>query len=264
MVRQTFSRLLTILALLLLASFLPQGCSLPGTNVKEKKTQVAVMGMIHGGHRTSQAWGLPQVRETIIRFSPDVILTEIPPDRWDRVWSEFQETQTVTDDRVLRFPEYTDAVLHVAFERGFEVEPCAAWTRPMAEHRKKRIKEFETSEACREKREEYNRANAAIESRYSDSIDDEDDPRILHSVEYDRRMKEQLTPYDEYLNDWIGEGGWTNINAAHMALVDEAITAHGGKRILITFGSGHKYWFLEKLAMRDDVEIVSLLPYFHE
>ena len=41
-----------------------------------------------------------------------------------------------------------------------------------------------------------------------------------------------------------------------MRHIDAAISRHRGKRILITFGAGHEYWFLEKLSERSDVTLV--------
>jgi hypothetical protein len=71
-------------------------------------------------------------------------------------------------------------------------------------------------------------------------------------------VRAELSLYDRYLNDHIGPGGWTNINNAHMNLVAGVIERHPGKRILITFGAGHKYWFLEKLQQRSDIDILDL------
>ncbi len=48
-------------------------------NPATSKTEVFVLGMIHGGHTTSKLWGLDQVRETIKAINPDVICPEIPP-----------------------------------------------------------------------------------------------------------------------------------------------------------------------------------------
>jgi len=67
-----------------------------------------------------------------------------------------------------------------------------------------------------------------------------------------------LTPYDEYLNDVIGAGGWTNINVAHYRLIDAAIRAHPGERILIMFGAGHKYWLHEQLRQRADIRLLDV------
>ena len=46
-----------------------------------------------------------------------------------------------------------------------------------------------------------------------------------------------------------------------MRFVDRTIAEHPGKPILVTFGAGHKYWFLEKLKNREDVRLLDLGPY---
>lgn len=234
---------------------------LGATEPASKKTQVAVLGMIHDQHRTSPTWGLDQVRETIRRFNPDVVCAEIPPGHWPATLAVWNERAVVEDTRVLRFPEYTDALLPLMTEMGFLVEPCAAWTQEMAAERRARLDLFETDPQQAERYAEYERRNAEIEARQAAAPIDDDDPRIIHSALYDARIQESLGPYDEILNDWIGAGGWTNINRGHYALIDQAITKHRGKRILITFGSGHKYWFLNQLRERDDIELVDVTPF---
>jgi len=47
-----------------------------------KKTEVIVLGMIHGKHSTSKKYGVKQLKEIITEIQPDAILTEIPPDRF--------------------------------------------------------------------------------------------------------------------------------------------------------------------------------------
>ncbi len=226
-----------------------------------KKTPVAVLGMIHSEHRTSPTWGLDQVRETIRRFDPDVVCAEIPPSHWPSTLALWNERGVVEDARVKRFPEYTDVLLPLMTEMGFEIEPCAGWTQEMAAERRARLELFETDPGQAERYSEYQRRNAEIEARQAADPIDEDDPRIIHSSLYDARTEESLRPYDEMLNDWIGAGGWTNINQAHYALIDQAIKKHQGKRILITFGAGHKYWFLKQLRTRDDIELLDVTPF---
>ncbi|MCH9648780.1 MAG: PQQ-binding-like beta-propeller repeat protein [Deltaproteobacteria bacterium] len=229
--------------------------------LESKKTQVAVLGMIHSDHRTSPTWGLDQVRNTIRRFDPDVVCAEIPPSHWPSTLAIWNERAVVEDSRVKRFPEYTDALLPLMTEMGFSVEPCAAWTEEMAAERRARLDLFEKDRAQAERHAEYERRNAEVEARLAADPIDEDDPRVIHSALYDARIEESLGPYDEMLNDWIGAGGWTNINRAHYALIDRTIEKHRGKRILITFGAGHKYWFLRQLSDRDDIEMVDITPF---
>ena len=63
---------------------------------------------------------------------------------------------------------------------------------------------------------------------------------------------------DEYQNDMVGPGGWRNINVEHYRNVDRTIRRHRGNRILVTFGGGHKYWLLERLRERSDIELLDL------
>ena len=220
------------------------------------RSEVVVLGAIHGRHRTSQSWGIDQFRQVVRRIHPDAVLCEIPPDRWPAAWRLYRDKGVVEDDRIRRFPEYTDMLLPMAAEMGFEIVPCAAWTREMADERRERLRVFETDPRYAEQYAAYEKEDEEIEARYPDSLDDVDDPWVLHSKEYDRRTKEALGPYDRYLNDFIGAGGWTNINRAHMKLIDAAIAARPGRRLLIIFGAGHKYWFLERLEKNPAVTLL--------
>ncbi|MGE3616447.1 MAG: MBL fold metallo-hydrolase [Gemmatimonadales bacterium] len=222
------------------------------------RTEVAVMGMIHSGHLTSQRWGLAEVAATVRRFKPDVVCAEIAPDRWERIWSDFTERGVIEDPRVRRFPEYYGALLAASATDGFRIEPCAAWTKEMSDLRDARIREFDTSPRWSAARGEYAVRLAAVRARYRDSLDAIDDPRVIHSAAYDEREREELSLYDEYQNDLIGPGGWSNINRGHLRLIDQVIRNNRGKRVLITFGAGHKYPFLDHLRTRPDVTLLDL------
>ncbi len=231
------------------------------TDTAGKPTIVAVMGMIHDSHRTSKTWGLKQVEQTIRNFKPDVIFAEIPPDRWERAWRDWSERGVIEEPRNKRFPEYTDVLLPLKSELGFAVEPCAAWTKEMSDLRNARIKEFEESPLYAEQYVAYQQADSAVTARHKQNPIDEEDPRVIHSDAYDQRVREELEPYEKYMNDIIGPGGWTNINNAHLALIEKALERHKGQRILITFGAGHKYKFLERLRQRKDITLEDLRLY---
>ena len=223
-------------------------------------TEVAVMGMIHAGHLTSPRYGLAQVREIVRRFRPDAVCAEIAPDRWARIWSDYTERGVIEDPRVKRFPEYVGALLALSAEAGFEIIPCAGWTQEMSDLREVRVHAFETEPAYAGPRAAYARQLAAVRARYAVPLDSIDDPREIHTAAYDARQREELSLYDRYQNDLIGAGGWTNINRAHLRLVDRAIRDHRGQRVLVTFGAGHKYMILDALRGRPDVRLVELLP----
>ncbi len=227
-------------------------------------TEVAVMGMIHSGHKTSKTWGLKQVESAIRAFKPDVIFTEIPPDRWDRARKDWSERGVIEEPRLKRFPEYTEVLLPLKSELGFEVEPCAAWTKEMSDLRSARMKSFKEDSVFADDFAAYERENVEIEAKLKANPIDEEDPLVIHSDLYDNRVREELAPYDKYLNELLGPGGWTNINNAHLALIEKALERHQGQRILIMFGAGHKYMFLDRLRTLDNIELVDLAPYLKQ
>lgn len=78
--------------------------------------EVVVLGMIHGGHETSEAFSLQVVRDLVRAIDPDYWLTEIPPNRWDRAWAEYRAAGTVEEPRVRRFPEYMEGLFPLSRE----------------------------------------------------------------------------------------------------------------------------------------------------
>jgi len=225
-------------------------------------TDVAVMGMIHSGHLTSSRWGLPEVRQTIEAFAPDAVLAEIPPDRWQRIWSDYTERGVIEDSRVSVFPEYVDLILELAVQRGFEIVPCAGWNTEMNNLRRAQMALLQADQSLAALQERYAADEARMEAELAaQSTPPDDDPFYIHSAAYDARTARSLQPYDEHLNELIGPGGWTHINAAHMRLVEQAIDERPGQRLLVTFGAGHKHWFLARLATRGDVQLVDLAPF---
>ena len=224
-------------------------------------TEVAVLGMTHSGHLDSELWGLDEVMQTVRNFQPDVICAEIPPDRWEKTWRDLNERNVVEEPRVARFPEYVDGILHWARDEGVTVEPCAGWTDEMARLRQTRIREFNTDDEYADERQAYAAELQVVREQYGTAYGANDDPRHIHSDAYDEHARAELELYNKYQNDLIGPGGWTNINISHFDLIDKAIRKHRGKRVLITFGGGHKYWFLDQLRERDDVELLDIVPF---
>ena len=206
---------------------------------------------------------MSQVRETIRRFAPDVVCAEIPPNRWEAARESYARNGGIEEARVVRFPEYTDVLLALSAEMGFPIVPCAAWTQEMSDLRRNRMAHFDSDERFATERAEYEKKTAEVRAKLPDAATRES-PRYIHSEAYDSLTREELALYDEYLNDWIGPGGWTNINESHFELIENALDAHRGKRILITYGAGHKYWFLDRLSQRDDVRLLDVTGFLPE
>ena len=223
---------------------------------------VGVLGMIHGDHVTSERWDLARVRRTVEEFRPDALLVEIPPAHFDAAWAQVVAGEPITEERTRVFPEYTDCLLHLAHEAGIEVVPCAGWSKEMSELRARRVAEFRQDV---DRLAAYEAAQAAVLASWTGEELDSNDPFVIHSARYDARIQAELEPYDTFMNAWIGPGGWTNVNRAHMALVHRAIDERPGERLLVTFGAGHKHWFQgdlrERASAQGDVDLVDLRPY---
>ena len=246
-------RLLLPLTLIALSTLMT-GCA-------STKSRVIVLGMIHSGHRTSDVYSLDVLRDAIVQIDPDLVLTEIPPSRFDEARTQFKADGTITESRVSRFPEYVDVVFPLLNELDFEIIPCAGWTREMAEDRREKLERWSTERPIDTDEVEMAQSQAEIEMA---NAGDTNDPMFIHTDRYDQLVKQALEPYNRLFNDDLGLGGWDNINQAHYDYIAAALDEHAGegKTILITFGSWHKYWFIEQLKQRDDIEIVDPKPYF--
>ena len=86
------------------------------------------------------------------------------------------------------------------------------------------------------------------------------DPYFVNSDEYDEISEVGLGVYNDLFNEELGLGGWDNINAAHYGHIEDALEKYTmqGKRIIITYGAGHKGWFMRELRKRSDIKLISL------
>ena len=226
------------------------------------KNEVIIMGMIHGEHRTNPNYNIEVVKQLIREIDPDFILTELPPDRYPIARKEFDELDTIMESRVRVFPEYVDAVFPLTREMDFEIIPTAGWTKPMNDFRNKRLREIQADTAWTERWAEYQAAGRKS-SEALKAAGDSNDPYFINSDAYDAANEIRYEAYNRILNDELLLGGWDNINIAHYWNIEKALNEHKneGKRFLITYGAGHKGWFLRELRKRDDIKIIEMKPY---
>ncbi len=218
------------------------------------QTKVTVLGVIHRNHRTSTAYSLDVLREAVRRAKPDVILTEIPPDRIAEAKRGFAETGEVTEPRAKVFPEYTDVVFPLSREMDFELVGTAGWTQRIADDRAAALDAI---------RADMNRATQWAEHRAARAQYDRDvrefgdNPRFIHTARYDVLVQRAQTPYQIYFDRDLGPGGWTKINAAHTDLINSALDSVTGQGLnaLVMFGAWHKYMIERSLAFRGDIEL---------
>ncbi|MFT5283988.1 MAG: hypothetical protein ACI8TQ_000139 [Planctomycetota bacterium] len=230
---------------------------------KVVSNKVFMLGTIHGGHETSEVYDLQFLEQFIREVDPNYILAEIPPNRARAAMEGFLREGQVIEERVMRFPEYLQVVYPLTRELDFEIIPTAGWTEPMARFRRNRLKAISEDPERAAEWAEYQAAGKAAEECQA-QLGPSDDPYLIHSNAYDDCVELDLSVYDRLFNDELGPGGWTAINKAHYGNIEAALDKHSGegKRFLITYGAGHKGWFLRELRKRTDIELIDLAPIF--
>ena len=229
-----------------------------------RPNEVLVIGTIHAEHRASARYGTAVLRDLLRAARPDFILTEIAPNRFDAALEQFRSTGTITESRVVRFPEYVDVLFPLTREMSFTIVPTAGWSRPMDVFRAAALTRIAADPARARDWAEYTRAND-----WADSIvaaRGADDPYYINSDAYDAVQTAAHEPYNRLFNQELGPGGWDNINVAHYALIARALDAHvgEGKRFVITYGAGHKEWFMRELRKRRDIVILDAAPFLDQ
>ena len=224
-------------------------------------SEVVVLGMIHGGHTTSEVFSLQVVRNLVREIDPDYWLTEIPPNRWDRAWAEYQASGSVEEPRVRRFPEYMDALFPLTRELEFQVIPTAGWTEPMSDFRAAYLDAYSRDPERAGAWAEYQAAATASAEALAAGAGD--DPRWIHTDAYDEAYDIRMQVYARLFDADLGPGGWDAINASHWANIERALDRHRGEgaRFLLTYGAGHKGPFLRELRRRDDIVLLEVAPF---
>ncbi|WP_420318500.1 hypothetical protein [Ekhidna sp.] len=225
----------------------------------DQRNEVLVLGLIHGKHLTEPEFSTEVLKEMIQKIDPDIILAEIPPDRFQQAMESYQATGVVNEYRVAQFPEYVDVIIPLTKEMDFTIIPTSAWTEAMANDRLAKMRTIRD-----DPNREYDWKKYGLARYIADSIKvtsgRQYDPYWINSQAYDDASEIALSVYNELFNEELGLGGWDNINKAHYNNIEKALNeyANQDKRIVITFGAGHKGWFLRELRKRDDIKLLSL------
>lgn len=222
--------------------------------------EIIVLGTLHSWHLRQKAYSLKVLSEIITTVNPDIVLAEIPPDRFYIAKDEWESHKRITEERVVQFPEYTDVIFPLADRLNFEIVPVSAWTAHMAQARDQQLYDISNDPDRRDDWEAYllakEKSAAAIKAKGNGF-----DPLWINSEEYTQMLEIELNVYSQLFGRDLGAGGWENINRAHYSLIEKALSQvdNKGKRILITFGSGHIGWLKRALREKKNVKLISLL-----
>lgn len=259
--KQITSNLCAVLIIIIALSSCKKAENNSNTKVK-LKNEVLVLGTIHSGHLKDSVYNIDYLQRLIKEIKPDYILTEIPPNLFKSAMDGFKRDDTISEPRTMRFPEYVDVVFPLSKEMDFEIIPTAGWSRSMALERRQKLRAIRKDTARTDDWATYLKGNKLSDSLYK-ATGKVNDPYFIHTDEYDNIQDIALQPYNKLFNEELGLGGWENINIAHYWNIEKALEKHRykGKRILITYGAGHKGWFLRELRKRDDIKLLEMKPF---
>lgn len=229
---------------------------------EKPKNEVLVLGTIHSGHLTDSVYNIDCLTKLIKEIEPDYILAEIPPDRMEEAINGFKRDDSISEPRVMRFPEYVDVVFPLTKEMDFEIIPTAGWTLSMAQERSAKLRAISKDSTRIEDWAAYQAANKKSDEAYQ-KTGKVNDPYFIHTHEYDSIQDISLQVYNRLFNVELGLGGWENINIAHYWNIEKALERYRykGKRMLVIYGAGHKGWFLRQLRKRDDIKLLEMKPF---
>ena len=226
----------------------------------KNKNEVIVVGTIHSQHLGSEKYSLKVFADIIKNLNPDVVLAEIPPDRFLIADEQFQRSGKIDEPRVLQYPEFSKVIFPLQKRLGFSLKPVSAWTEEMANTRENRLEEIKADKNKAKDWEIYMEARQ-LSGKLFENYMKEFDPVKIHSDEFDRILNIELQVFSDLFNDDLGKGGWENINQAHYEKIDSELNeiTNQKKRVLVIFGSGHKGWLVKKLQSRTDIVLKNLL-----
>jgi len=236
------------------------GCKQTANNSQKLlKNEVLILGTIHGGHLTDSVYNVLYLRKLIKAINPDFILAEIPPDRFVAAMEGFKKDDSISEPRVMRFPEYVNVVFPLTKTMDFEIIPTAGWTKPMAQERSNKLRAISKDGSRIADWTAYLAANKLSDSLYT-ATGKVNNPYFIHTNTYDSIQDISLQVYNKLFNTELGLGGWKNINIAHYWNIEKALEKYKyqGKRMLIIYGAGHKGWFLRELRKRDDIKLLEM------
>jgi len=232
----------------------------PLARADEEKTEVAVLGVIHGAHLKSK-YSVETVIGTVRRYEPDVVFVEIPPHLYIQILARvdrkgFATRRSDVDDLqwIKAFPELYRGVLPLRKEMGYQIVPVSGWTPEASADRrafwrgKAKDAPFSDRKRIHDAVREAFREIRAREGGY-------DDARFINSDHYADLFRLERTVWAACFDEGLGRGGEVAINRAHYGNIARALDVHRGKRVLVVYGAAHRYWFLRELRKRDDVRL---------
>lgn len=251
-------------SLLLLALF-PAACA--PAHSQGARTEVAILGAIHGGHLDSSRYSVEVVIATVRRYKPDVVFVEIPPDLFEESVARIDSRGFATTkadlaglDWTPAFPELYRGVIPLRKEMGFAVVPVSGWTRGVSAARRAFWEGPGKKPPFADRRRVYD----SFRKELGEIQDRErwlENPRFLNSPHYADLRRLERTLWSVSFDEGLGAGGEKAINRAHYGNIARALDQNRGRRVLIVYGAAHRYWFERELRKRADIDWLDIPDY---
>lgn len=222
-------------------------------------TQVAIFGVLHRSHLKSYNFSLSYIEAVLRKIRPDVVLVEVPPDRFERGLAEVAAApglatpEDISDSWLRAFPEIYRVAYPQQSQLGYELVPVSGWQPRVSRDRKA----YWDSNPRGPNSEQYRSAQAAFDEAKTRHRPTEN-PRWVNGNEYLAVSGAARRALSRAADEQLGAAAVGRINAAHFRLIDAAIRRHAGKRILLLFGARHRWYFQPRIAEMDGVELVPL------
>jgi len=203
--------------------------------------QVAVLATLHGMHAEVPGYADAELKTSILRLAPDVLCIEMSAqDHAQRRAGSVKVEYPAVVYPLIDARQYTVCTLEPSSPRaGTIIGPYQAANRAFHEDRPDEAAAFS---AYMDALYAALRLHWRNPSRVNDAVTD-DLMRAKHALQ----------------EAMIGEGeriGWGAWNQHFLDVIVRTASEHPGKRIVVLVGVEHGYWLRERLAGRDDIELL--------
>lgn len=222
-------------------------------------TVVSFLGTLHNTH-LGNGYPLTIIEQTVRNFDPDLVLVELPPPDFESALAasdaRSDDASEAPDHAWLRNkPELYDVVLPLRTTLNYEVLPVSGWT---AEARADRDAYYMVNPHGPMERR-YIMANAAFHAAFLEH-EGFSNPAWLHGEAYLEGLTAASRWLSFYAEEDMGRGGELLIQSRHARLIEDAIRAFPGRRILVVFDATAR-WYLEPVVQSMDVRWTSITQF---
>ncbi len=216
-------------------------------NSEKDKTQILVIGTIHGNHEKNLNYTYQDIVNILGAYNPEAICVEIPP-------SYFRKRSYLKEMMIASI---------YGFENNKKVYPIDWWS--SGNDRSKQL-EFRKTEEYKIKEKQVSKmvkANTIMQNfkiKYGslNSIwrKNEKGYSFFNGKEYNDYVREMYGISMAVYGDGFMNLHYETRNGKMMELIDSAIVENKGKRIIILAGAEHKHYFDIALSKREDLNVL--------